>query len=199
MKICPNCALHNPDDACFCYNCGNSLKSPMEIYPELNFQPTSVYNWQKPLFSRSLYLPVMLIMILAISWALYCILFDDYEGEELWIILCLWIFSFLLCLYRFISNKRKISKLNDVSLQNIADYIQMYTLWDFSKKSQYVFFVKNNKMGVLDVQSQRVVIPAEYDMLTWETKNNWKTKYKILQAKIHGSTFLIDINNKKLS
>lgn len=179
----------------------------MEIYPELNLQPTSVYNWQKPLLSGYFYLSYLLLGIVGISIILYDMITNDCDDEQYWTDVCaciiLWMMS-LICLYRFISNQRKTSKLNDVSLQNIADYIQKYTLWGFSKNPQYVFFFKNNKMGVLDVQSQRVVIPAEYDMLTWKPEYNWKTKYKILQpkilqAKIHGSAFLIDINNKKLS
>lgn len=162
----------------------------MEIYPQLNFQPTSVYNWRKPLFSSYIWLSLLLLSIVMLSCFLFWRTRSDYV-EPFWY--PIWIFILLIALCMFISNQRKISKLNDVSLQNIADYIQKYTLRGFSKIPLYVFFFKNNKMGVLDVQSQRVVIPAEYDMLTWKTKD------KILQAKIHGSAFLIDINNKKLS
>ena len=168
----------------------------MEIYPELNLQPTSVYNWQKPLLTGYVCLSLMLWSIACLTIKLYDMITNDYDDDQYFGAVCAFIFMssvFLIGLYMFIANKRKISKLNDVSLQDIADYIQKYTLLAFSKESQYVFFVKNNKMGILDVQSQHVVIPAEYDMLTWKTKNN------ILQAKIHGSAFLIDINNKKLS
>lgn len=126
MKICPNCASQNSKDACFCYKCGISLKSPMEIYPNLDLLPTSMYNWQKPYFASYIWMSLVLLSIVMLSCFLYWRTCGDYVEPYCY---PLWIFILLIALYMLFSNQRKIRRLNNVNLQQIADYIQRYSYW----------------------------------------------------------------------
>lgn len=55
MITCPNpdCRHPNADNAIYCSNCGQKLKTEpqkniLELYPNLNLTPTNFYNWRKP-------------------------------------------------------------------------------------------------------------------------------------------------------
>lgn len=80
-------------------------------------------------------------------------------------------------------------------LKNSADYIQKYQYTGLirgKKKPILKFFVKDNKMGLMDVAHYCVFLPAQFDVLEWREKN------KYLNATIGNRTFIIDINGKEL-
>lgn len=83
----------------------------------------------------------------------------------------------------------------DNLLKNSADYIQKYRYTGLirgRKKPILKFFVKDNKMGLVDVAHYCVFLPAKYDVLEWREKN------KYLNATIGNRTFIIDINGNEL-
>ena len=80
-------------------------------------------------------------------------------------------------------------------LHEVADYCQKYSYWGIfrrRKTPKYVFFVKDNLFGILDVAHYSVFLPARYDFLSWREKN------KYLNAVINGRNCIIDIYGKEL-
>lgn len=80
-------------------------------------------------------------------------------------------------------------------LRNSADYVQKYRYTGFirGRKTPILkFYVKDNKMGLLDVAHYCVFLNAQYDKLEWREKN------KFLNAKLGNRTFIIDIYGKEL-
>ena len=79
--------------------------------------------------------------------------------------------------------------------RSLADYIQKYQYTGLirgRKKPILKFFVKDNKMGLMDVAHYCVFLPAQYDVLEWREKN------KYLNATVGNRTFIIDINGNEL-
>lgn len=72
------------------------------------------------------------------------------------------------------------------ALIDVADYIATEKICGFCR-----FFIKNKKFGVLG-QCNSIIIPAEYDKLSW-----WKGN-QILEAVKDGRRFLIDIKGNEL-
>lgn len=80
-------------------------------------------------------------------------------------------------------------------LHEVADYCQKYSylgIFRRRKTPKYVFFVKDNLFGILDVAHYSVFLPARYDFLSWREKN------KYLNAVINGRNCIIDIYGKEL-
>ena len=80
-------------------------------------------------------------------------------------------------------------------LSKVADYVQKYSYSGFLKgrKSPVLkFYVKDNKMGLLDVAHYCVFLNAQYDQLSWREKN------KYLNAKDGGRSLIIDVHGKEL-
>ena len=83
----------------------------------------------------------------------------------------------------------------DNLLKNSADYIQKYRYTGLirgRKKPVLKFFIKDNKMGLMDVAHYCVFLTAQYDVLEWREKN------KYLNATTGNRTFIIDINGNEL-
>lgn len=53
-------------------------------------------------------------------------------------------------------------------IQSIADYISTNKM--VGKRKNLIIFVKNRKFGVMKKGLNKIVIPAQFDMLSWETK-----------------------------
>ena len=84
---------------------------------------------------------------------------------------------------------------NTKPLHEVADYCQKYSYWGIfrrRKTPKFVFFVKDNMFGILDVAHYSVFLPARYDSLSWREKN------KYLNAVIDGRYCIIDIYGKEL-
>lgn len=76
-----------------------------------------------------------------------------------------------------------------------ADYVQKYFyLGIFRKKKtpKFVFFVKDNMFGILDIAHYKVYLSAQYDHL------EWREKKKYLNATLNGRKFIIDIHGNEL-
>lgn len=83
----------------------------------------------------------------------------------------------------------------DNHLFDIADYVEKYRYTGFikgRKKPILKFYVKDNKMGLLDVAHYRTFLSAQYDKLSWREKN------KYLNATVGNREFIIDIYGKEL-
>ena len=89
--------------------------------------------------------------------------------------------------------RRKFPPKNN-QLSNVADYVQKYRYTGFirGRKPILKFYVKDNKMGLLDVAHYCVFLNAQYDKLEWREKN------KLLKASLNNKTFIIDIHGKDL-
>lgn len=113
------------------------------------------------------------------------ILFLNFVGGSLVLFL---IMHFIICGY---PKRPKDTK----PLHEVADYCQKYSYWGIfrrRKTPKYVFFVKDNLFGILDVAHYSVFLPARYDFLSWREKN------KYLNVVINGRNCIIDIYGKEL-
>ena len=80
-------------------------------------------------------------------------------------------------------------------LSNYADYVQKYRYSGFirgRKNPILKFYVKDNRMGLLDVAHYSVFLSAQYDRLEWREEN------KYLNATSGNRTYIIDIYGKEL-
>ena len=92
-------------------------------------------------------------------------------------------------------SKKKLDNFNEdikPTLPKLADYIQEYKYGGTKKHPKYVFFVKDNKFGVMNVTEFKVAIPAQYDEIAWREPN------RILTVTKGSETYDIDIFGNQL-
>lgn len=125
--------------------------------------------------------------------------FGDTISEALWnynlnIIsnLLIFILALIPFLIPFIKCYKKDKLRKSKSLPSIADYIQEYKYGGTKKLPKYVFFVKDNKFGVMNVTEFKVAIPAQYDEIAWREPN------RILTVTKGSETYDIDIFGNQL-
>ena len=197
-KICPTCHTSNPGSAQFCAACGTPLQ-PIKIsnailkYPRLKLQPTTLYNWDVELPEK--YQTILTIAFGIIFYSIIIFLAPLYLGKQTWakfravLSTCI---GGLLLLFSFIQKIRLIIKSKRVKLSSLADYIQEYKYGGTSKHPKYVFFVKDNKFGVMNVTEFKVAIPAQYDEIAWREPS------RILTVTKGNETYDIDIFGNQL-
>ena len=196
-KICPTCHTSNPGSAQFCAACGSALPStllvnPMLQYKQLRLQPTSLYGWQS-LSKWPFYCFIFttsIIFLWGIGWAIGT-LFEPYwhiipEVTLVWCIILAFFIWQSYCSYKYTFKK------SDKSLSSLADYIQEYKYGGSKQHPKYVFFVKDNKFGVMNVTEFKVAIPAQYDEIAWREPN------RILTVTKGNETYDIDIFGNQL-
>ena len=193
--ICTNCGASIPSDSLYCPDCGKELVASnstsvniMNRFPEYNFVPTNFYDWRKPWLARFATIIALIISVLLFVIAIGCFLIHNWvEGN---IVLLIAIIFLLISL----QVKRKYpSKTNH--LYNYADYVQKYKYSGSirGKKTPILkFYVKDNRMGLLDVAHYCVFLAAQYDKLEWRENN------KYLKASLGNQSFIIDIYGKEL-
>lgn len=169
-------------------------RSIMEKFPEYRFRPTSLM--MEPRFVNTQLIGGIFSLIFGICLSVYLIITQP-ESEKLFgliPILVIVLPGILLLRYGLKLKQQKQQSRPSPKLQEIADYVSCDRFYSVQKP--YAFFVINRKFGVLRLNINNeiiVIIPAEYDKLTWKEKGN------ILIAEINGETFLIDIYGKRLS
>lgn len=92
-------------------------------------------------------------------------------------------------------SKKKLDNFNEdikPTLPKLADYIQEYKYGGSKQHPKYVFFVKDNKFGVMNVSEFKVAIPAQYDEIAWREPN------RILTVTKGNETYDIDIFGNQL-
>lgn len=229
---CRKCGTENQTGVKFCRHCGTSLvdvKNIMDIYPELNFIPTNMFDWKKPKVGMFVKCVFRIAMFMALIQIIYCFIalskwdcsYSFYWGcdtysdplhldlygmttgnsvgsyRECLFVLLSWLVSCLFGLYiatKIFCNYAKYPK-KTTPLNEVADYCQKYSYWGIfrrRKTPKYVFFVKDDLFGILDVAHYSVLLPARYDFLFWREKN------KYLNAVINGRNCIIDIYGKEL-
>lgn len=202
---CKECNTENEIGAKYCRKCGAELEttkpSPIERFPEYKFKPTSVYKLKGKLQNRIFVNLIVGIILLGCTIGLiYCMveghldfisLYNDYPQESYkWyeeeikgarvltpIIILLTII--------LIINYIKYGRARDLS--SVADYFQ-----SSATTKRYLFVVKAGKIGVYDRNSNKVVVPCEYDSLQWMYYS------KVLTAVKGSRQFNIDINGNPL-
>ncbi len=103
------------------------------------------------------------------------------------------ILSVLFGIFLYYGRRRFPEKNNQ--LRKLADYVQRYRYTGLSEGRNtpvLIFYVKDNKMGLLDVAHYCVFLTAQYDKLEWRETN------KYLNAIIGKRKFMIDIYGKEL-
>lgn len=163
MKIvCRSCQAENAVGTSFCRECGASFDFIQKWEP-YGFQPLSMYSLNKMReFSKAEWIFFWLLFVDFVVYIFIAICSDgawpysfyNYFGTKIWI-LCSIIAVLGLPLAVFCAKKRIKSYL----MENV-DFIQ-------ASKGRYKFFMKNDKMGLIDEDRYRITIPATYDILQW--------------------------------
>lgn len=179
----------------------------MQKYPDLKLQPTSIYSWQSNY--KSNFYCSLIIDIVLLSYALGSLIgiivnihkyglkdfTYDSEGTISLIIFCISLPLAIIFYYIFRLTKRRVDNFNKnikLTLPVLADYIQEYKYGGTSKHPKYVFFVKDNKFGVMNVTEFKVAIPAQYDEIAWCEPS------RILTVTKGNETYDIDIFGNQL-
>lgn len=91
------------------------------------------------------------------------------------------------------TRKTRFPKQKNKLIRDYADYIQKYQWFGFTPP-MYVFFIKDNNFGIMDVSKYDILIPAQYDYMAW------REPYKTVDVSINGEETTIDIEpfSKKL-
>ncbi len=204
MNKCKKCGTINLAHTKFCRSCGTPLidefKShefkavlPAEEDRKIdNFEKCKIFAFIVGLIGCLLFLFVIVFfehpkyVVYDYQNEAYCLFghlgmieFNDTEYK----ILCLnlGITGFILLFIGSIFNKYS----KRPPLYKLADYIEKGIM---SKK----FYMKNKKIGYIDTETHKVIIPAEYDNLEWKEKN------RIFRASKNGEIFLMDITGYRL-
>lgn len=202
-KICPTCHTSNPGSAQFCAACGMPLltksSNPMQKYPQYKLQPTSLFHWdtQKlPYFSIIICFIALAFSLSVAGWNLSAAFGAnfDYSSDKFYLSIGILfsVLSIILCLhiYKLFTKHKELEP--QTPLPKLADYIQEYKYGGTSKHPKYVFFVKDNKFGVMNVTEFKVAISAQYDEIAWREPN------RILTVTKGNETYDIDIFGNQL-
>ena len=163
-------------------------QSILEKYPEYGFKSTSVYNkcslgrkWLMALYTFLLVFGGFLACSGIGSLIFYVILNVKHPDQPAGItsLILFGVFMLLAIPSLVIGWYNKGTRTS-----SFADYIQ--------SKGRMRFFVKDGKFGLVNGFDFKILIPALYDKLSWNQKN------EILRASLNGQSFLIDINNNRL-
>lgn len=197
MKIvCKNCKTVNVIGSLFCRGCGVTFDF-IQRWESYDFQPTSVYSPRVGIrilyeFVKCIMVIFLLIFLVPISFALEYFIhkYTSIELDEFQEKLCVTFMIIVFILIVLITLKRTINnwKKHKVYLRRNADYIQS----NISSFQRYRFFLKNNKMGLVDVKRFKVTIPAKYDVLQWRYTD------KIVDASIEGERLVLDVRGNIL-
>lgn len=158
----------------------NNQKSILEKFPQYGFQPTSLCN-KRPAGRKWLcgfLIPIELYATAATIAGIVDAVSSFLDLLQLFLCIIGFIIGItivVLTIRWLVRTPRKAS---------IADYIQ-------SKKG-ITIFVRNRKFGILNNRNHKVLVPAEYDKLSWLQMK------KTLRAYKDGETYVIDINNNRL-
>ena len=178
-------------------------KSIMEEFPEYGFKPTSLLVKRAGNPSKVFYLAMgYTFLILTLISTVFCIIMSFLEGDGMpwWGIILFTIALNGPCVFLIIKGYSFKNK-PFLDFKQEADYLATNRkLLANSLRDTKQFFVKNRKFGLIttssrlkDAMSSKILIPAEYDKLSWKEKN------RILVAEKNGETFLIDIFGNRLS
>lgn len=74
----------------------------------------------------------------------------------------------------------------DIVPRDVADEIEQYE-WDGFTRYKYVIYKKDGKYGILDAKNYCVIVPAQYDSISWRMPN------RLFDGTIEGETQIIKI------
>lgn len=74
----------------------------------------------------------------------------------------------------------------DIVPRDVADEIEQYD-WDGFTRYKYVFYKKDGKYGIIDAKNYCVIVPAQYDTISWRMPN------KLFDGTIEGEKQTITI------
>lgn len=170
--------------------CSENTQSILEKYPEYGFKPTSLHNkrasGRKWLLALYIFLGIIggvyLISGVVALFVYIIIGLEEDQADSIGGITSLVLFIAVympLFLAKIILWYRK-----GILSSLFADYIQT--------KGKMRFFVKDGKFGLVKVSNYKILVPANYDKLTWNQR------YETIMATLNGTSFLIDVHNNRL-
>lgn len=197
MKQCNYCNTKNPSGATFCRKCGLPFECRTVSNEELkrikvHTQKWKKYNqWKKPITGFVIRCILSACLSLIFSCLTGFVLSNMGQDTTTQIVSACIVgfFLFVICVY--FSRKQLPTKQEKDIFLLICDKVEpyYYTGIRHSRNRQlYKIFVKDNKMGVLDVCNYKIAIPPYYSFI------KWKKKQSSLMVSLNNDTF--DINVK---
>ena len=176
---CERCGTENPDDARYCRACGEKMEeeNPLKRFEGYNFKPVRMVKWKTGEAMGKFFL-LLLCFLFSVLGVIVTIETSEWGG------------IFITGIMAFISGiglrwffRRAFTW--RAQLEKCADYVQDL------EEDEYVFILKNDKVGVFSTKRCKVQLPAVYDWLAW-------TKFgETLYATQNGQRFLMNIYGLK--
>lgn len=179
----------------FCRVCGFKLPHALNQI-KINYIPTNHLNWKSPQSANFIFGIALALIILSCIMLVAVFINSPWFDHREYTFYTIWgtlLIIALICAYRF---KLPQPNSSNVILKDVADYIEPYSyggIRNYPKKPLYIIYIKDNKMGLLDASSFSIKIGANFDMLTWHTKNVY------LNAINNNGSFCIDVNGTVLN
>lgn len=174
----------------------DTSKNMMELFPELNLQPsgrlTKIENTKSFLHGRVMLCVLGSIVLSAIIFLLLGFLIVDIYGnssetDSLITLACC--FSGLIAfISAVIAIKSVLTKVRISDMRESSDYYSRTR----GKNSQCVIVVKNQKFGVWNFKKRVFQICPIYDSIAWQEVD------KFLRVTINGETYVIDLYGERL-
>ncbi len=196
IKTCINCKIHNPEEALFCRFCGQSFKTqvPTLIEKEDVRQVAAKWKrysyWKRPITGvvlRIFLSCILAIVVVVISSILLQFLCQD---KELSIIVSIVVGLGFLIVGFYYTLRLMPNKQEKEFFSKAYDKIEPYYYIGIKhsrNKRLYKIFVKDYKMGLMDVTNYKIAIKPHYQMMEWANKQS------VLKVKLNGDSFKINI------
>lgn len=201
MKKCDYCNTENPSEATFCRKCGLPFECRTVSNEDLERIKVHTQKWKTfPQWKR----PITGFVIRCIFSACLSIVFSCLTGFVLFnmgqdtttqiVSACIVGFLlFIICVS--VCRKQLPTKQEKDIFISIYDKIEPYYYTGIRhsrKRTFYKIFVKDGKMGVIDVCNYKIAIPPHYTFI------KWKNKHSSLTVSLNNDTFDINVNGEFL-
>lgn len=201
MKQCYNCNTENPLGATFCRKCGLPFehitisKEDLEKI-KINTQKWKTYpQWKKPITGFVIRFIFSVCLAIVLSCLTGLVLYNMGQDTTTQIIFASIVGFLLLFIGVYFCRKQMPTKQEKDMFLLICDKVEPYYYTGIRhsrKRKMYKIFVKDNKMGVLDVCNYKIAIPPHYSFI------KWKKRQSSLTVSLNNDTFDINVKGEFL-
>ena len=201
MKQCNNCNTNNPSGATFCRKCGLPFECKTISDEDLEKIKVNTHNWKtypqwkKPITGfviRCIFLVCLAIVLSCLTGLVLNNMGKDATTQIVFACIVGFLLFFIgVCFCR----KQLPTKQEKDMFLLMCDKVEPYYYTGIRhsrNRKLYKIFVKDNKMGVLDVCNYKIAIPPYYSFI------KWKKKQSSLTVSLNNDTFDINVKGEFL-
>ncbi|MCD8202264.1 MAG: hypothetical protein LUD48_01310 [Prevotella sp.] len=197
------CRASNPEYAKYCRACGRPFieiginQSEVDKVRLRTRKWKKYTHWKRPITGSILKMIIITILALGVIGGIVFFLVSKIvlDRDSQWIVWVVGVVCFLVTFSIAINRIKKQFPTEDENhdFPDTYDKIERYCYLGIRhsrKKSLYKIFVKNDKMGLIDVTQYYVAIPARYAFM------EWKDKQSILTVTLNDDTYDINVREE---